>query len=126
MSDVRPMIVKDEKLLKSMSGPGVCECGCGVWCESRDPNHIILRGAGGGSRLDVRANIISLRNEPCHNAYHDGRPGFPGHKQQQKRFFEIVAQRDGFESGEAVEAYLRSILALPKGSAVPEPPGCPF
>jgi len=120
------MTHEDKKLLKAMSGPGFCECGCGVWCEVRDPNHIILRGAGGGSRLDIKANILSLRHEPCHNAYHDGRPGFPSHRAQQERFFAIVAERDGFESGEAVEAYLRSILALPKYSTIPEPPVCPF
>lgn len=114
------MTRKDAKLLKSLSGPGFCECGCGTWCQTRDPNHILQRGAGGGSRLDIRENIVSLRREPCHNAYHDGRPSFPSHKEQRKRFCEVVAKRDGFESGEAVWAWLNMLLGIPKYSEIPE------
>lgn len=119
------MIVISEKTLKLFKGPGFCECGCG-WYGPLDPNHILQRGPGGGSRLDIRANLLGLRHEPCHNAYHDGRPGYPSHKEQRERFCEIVAKREGFESGPAVWDWLNMILGLPKGSKIPAAPVCPW
>lgn len=114
------MIVINKRLLKEFSTPGICECGCGIWCVSRDPNHILLRGVGGGSRLDVRENLLSLRREPCHNQFHDCRPNAPGHRDQRKRFCDIVAIREGFASGEAVWDWLNMLLGLPKYSEIPE------
>ena len=54
------MIVIDEDLLDQFRGPGNCER-CGKWSFSRHPHHCyIKRGMGGGSRLDLRENIIGL------------------------------------------------------------------
>lgn len=46
-----------------------------AWCEwcgnpgAVDPHHIFGRGLGGGTRLDIRINLIALCRI-CHNAYH--------------------------------------------------------
>ena len=65
------MIVIDEKLLASFRGPGICE-----WCKRyaghRHAAHVRPRQMGGGSRLDVRINLISLCWF-CHLAQHEGR-----------------------------------------------------
>lgn len=53
------MIVKDEALLDEFRGPGLCQF-CGKWNKVREPHHWKPKGAGGGSRLDIRENIISM------------------------------------------------------------------
>lgn len=70
------MIVKNEKLLKSMRESGLCEW-CGVWCERREPHHIHARGMGGGSRLDIPINLVSLGTAgdcSCHAGAQRGNP----------------------------------------------------
>lgn len=68
------MIIKNKKLLAEFRGPGFCEL-CRAWCQAREPHHILCRGHGGGNRLDVRLNLISLGSAydcNCHGRYHDG------------------------------------------------------
>ncbi len=64
------MKVIDEGLLDEFRSAGRCEF-CGKHFQSRHPHHLWARGMGGGSRLDVRINIIALC-PPCHNATHAG------------------------------------------------------
>jgi hypothetical protein len=62
------MIVKDEKMLAFFRGSGPCES-CGKHCENLAPHHWKPRGMGGGSRLDIPINLISLGSDydcPCH------------------------------------------------------------
>jgi hypothetical protein len=61
------MRIVDEKILDEFRGPGKCE-----WCGyvtrwKRDPHHLWTRGMGGGGRLDIRINLISLCRL-CHDA----------------------------------------------------------
>lgn len=86
-----------------------------------DPNHIVQKGVGGGSRLDLKENLISLCRK-CHRAYHDGNPKYPTHNEMRDQFFAIVAKREGFISGESVWEYLMIVLhQTPKGSPLPKP-----
>lgn len=67
------MIVIDEALLAQFRGFLHCEwCGLPRHCV---PHHLWARGFGGGSRLDVRVNLMSLCND-CHRAHHDGHRPF--------------------------------------------------
>ncbi len=65
------MIVIDEKLLEEFRATIICE-----WCgrhilSAAHPHHIYARGMGGGSRLDVRENLIALCFQ-CHGDVHAG------------------------------------------------------
>jgi hypothetical protein len=65
------MIIKDEDLLDEFRGAKKCE-----WCRRRvggpaHPHHIWARGMGGGNRMDVRENLISLCLN-CHQVVHNG------------------------------------------------------
>ena len=71
------MTIVDENLLDEFRTPGPCEW-CGKACERREPHHIFARGLGGGSRLDIRCNLIALGSGihwecACHQAAHAGR-----------------------------------------------------
>lgn len=116
------MIVKSEKTLKLYRGSGLCEW-CGIWLPRREANHVLHRGMGGGTRLDLPSNLTSL----CpHFTGNDCHRRFGNDPRCYDRFYEIIARREGFESGQAVLAYLQMILQLPKGSVIPAPPTCPF
>lgn len=46
------------------------------WCGERnrgrlDPHHLFGRGVGGGTRLDVRINLVALCRQ-CHGKLHNG------------------------------------------------------
>jgi hypothetical protein len=71
------MRIVDQPLLNSFKSPGFC-CHCGKKVKSRDPHHLRSRGVGGGNRLDIPLNIISLCStfsggDNCHQQYHDGK-----------------------------------------------------
>jgi hypothetical protein len=53
------MKIVNHKLLKEFARPGYCEL-CGKLCPVREGHHLQRRGHGGGFRLDVRINLISL------------------------------------------------------------------
>jgi hypothetical protein len=70
------MIIIDEDLLDEFRAPGPCEW-CGKPCLRREPHHIFARGMGGGGRLDIRCNLVSLGSTilwecTCHQAAHAG------------------------------------------------------
>src|SRR5437016_2784175 len=79
------MKIIDKPLLALFRRPGRCE-----WCGKfgpRDPHHLFARGMGGGGRLDIRINLVSICRD-CHNACHDGQePGLID-------LLAIVAQRE--------------------------------
>lgn len=64
------MQVIDEKLLNEFREAGYCDW-CKLFCQRREPHHLVTRGMGGGGRLDIRINIASLCRE-CHQSHHDG------------------------------------------------------
>lgn len=53
------MRVVDETILKSFRHAGPCSW-CGKWSSRREVHHLWCRGMGGGSRLDIPINLISL------------------------------------------------------------------
>ena len=73
------MKIVDEALLALFRSATRCE-----WCgrdtpEGADPAHVFARGVGGGSRLDIRINLVSLCRGwhngqwvSCHDANHAG------------------------------------------------------
>ncbi len=63
------MIVIDPDLLLAFRLKGRCEH-CGL-SRPTDPHHLFGRGFGGGTRLDVRLNLMALCRA-CHDLYHGG------------------------------------------------------
>jgi hypothetical protein len=103
--------VINKKLLASFSGPGRCEY-CKRFASDRDAHHIILRGHGGGSRLDLRWNIISLcttfaGGDNCHHLAHNGREITKVH------LFAVVAMREDCNQDD-IEGVLNAINLMPK------------
>ena len=116
------MIVKDKVVLARFRLPGPCEY-CGRPCPNgRDPHHaVIKRGMGGGRRLDVPENLISL----CRGFYqgkwvscHDDaeRGVIP-----KADLLAIIARRENMLQDE-IEAYLWLLLRRPKCVVVREEP----
>jgi hypothetical protein len=64
------MRIVDEKLLDQFRAAGPCSW-CREHCQRREPHHIHTRGIGGGGRLDVAINLVSLCLR-CHRSHHDG------------------------------------------------------
>ena len=63
------MRIVNEDLLAEFRRYQSCE-----WCGKRcwpDPHHVFCRGMGGGSRLDIRINLLALCRE-CHSQVHGG------------------------------------------------------
>lgn len=63
------MILIDDNLLDEFRSRLCCE-----WCRRPglvQPHHIFCRGMGGGSRLDIRRNLIGLCPH-CHHEVHAG------------------------------------------------------
>lgn len=70
------MIIEDEALLDEFRTAGQCEL-CGKDAPRREPHHAFARGLGGGSRLDVRVNLVAVSAQGtfvchCHRLFHDG------------------------------------------------------
>jgi hypothetical protein len=62
--------IVDERILERFRLKWKCE-----WCGKRgpvDPHHLFGKNMGGGTRLDVPINLISLCRT-CHQDFHDGR-----------------------------------------------------
>jgi hypothetical protein len=116
------MIIKSEATLNLFRVAGECEW-CGLWLPRREPHHCMSRGHAGGTRLDIPACLTSLcpffQGNNCHLRFGDDPRCRP-------RFLKIVADREGFDSGEAVWDYLQLVLRTPKGSGLPVPPCCPY
>lgn len=90
------MIVKDEALLQEFREKCRCEC-CGEWCPGgTDAAHVFARGMGGGGRMDVRINLVSLKRAH-HRSHHDGG------KPTRADLLKIVAKREGLSVDELRE-----------------------
>jgi hypothetical protein len=53
------MMIENETLLDEFRTPGPCEL-CRRFAQTREPHHIQCRGFGGGQRLDIRVNLVSV------------------------------------------------------------------
>jgi hypothetical protein len=101
------VIIKDESLLTQFRRKTHCE-----WClrprrrGELQVNHVFCRGQGGGKRLDIRVNLVSLCWQ-CHGSYHDGWI-------KRRELLDLVAAREGT----TIEAIITEIYRLrraPKG-----------
>lgn len=104
------MKIIDNKLLSEFRTPGRCEH-CKAWCEIREPHHLWGRGMGGGSRLDIRINLISLGQVfqcPCHRDFHDGHI-------LKATLLALVAAREGCLQSD-IEREIWRLRRAPKGS----------
>lgn len=82
------MRVVDDKLLSEFRHAPRC-----AWCNAltpggTEPHHLWSRGLGGGGRLDVRVNIVSLCQR-CHREHHNG------HAPYRHQLLRVVAAREG-------------------------------
>lgn len=100
------MKIVDEHLLDKFRTPGKCEV-CGVRVKAREPHHLLSKGMGGGSRLDVAENIVAVGRSapfplcPCHSRIHDGHIS-------RAQLVAIIGRREGMKD-EAVMEYLWSL-----------------
>jgi|SRR5579862_4433673 len=114
------MKIVDEALLESFRKRGRCDV-CGRLCDRREPHHLLGKGAGGGGRMDVRENLLSLGATqpfprcPCHDLCQSRKIAL-------KEQCAIVARREGLSSGQVVLERLWELRRLPKGSKLPELP----
>ena len=93
------MIIKDELLLAEFRANTHCEF-CKRWCPGElHPHHVFARGMGGGKRLDVRINLLSLCWW-CHADYHSGRIS-------RRELVALVAHREQREPGAMVAEIYR-------------------
>lgn len=102
------MKVIDDALLREIAEFGWCEK-----CQKRypsgvDPAHIVARGMGGGSRVDVRENVIGLCRQH-HSEHHNG-------KISQDEMWAMAARRLG-KTVDECKAKVYLILRTPKHRA---------
>ena len=101
------MIRHDPDLLEYFRNRRTCE-----WCGYRDqgrldPHHVEARGMGGGKRLDVALNLVSVHRF-CHQEIEAG-----GVKAKEK-CFEIIAKREGLSGPDEVREAIWRLLRTPK------------
>lgn len=109
------MTITDEKVLASMRGPGPC-LWCKMQCARREVHHLVCKGMGGGSRLDVPWALASLCDHfgaSCHRRYHDGNLD-NAEVRAADRMRELVARREG-TTPEAITEAIYCLLRTPKG-----------
>lgn len=80
------MKVIDENVLDTFRAKKNCEW-CGRWTVPCEAHHWKPRGIGGGSRLDIKENLIGLCRE-CHNRAESG--DIP-----RSAILETIADREG-------------------------------
>ncbi len=97
--------ITNEAVLDLFRTSGPCEY-CGRWCERRDPHHARAKGLGGGSRLDLPINLISLCRKH-HDEAHAG--NIPRHV-----ILALIAVRER-KWPEEIEAEIHLLLRTPKG-----------
>lgn len=101
------MILPNERILGRFRLAQVCE-----WCGKRsrsglDPHHYYYkRGMGGGGRIDIPLNLVSICRFPCHDDAERGRI-------RREDFLAIVARRENMDPDEVVRI-LNGIRRLPK------------
>jgi hypothetical protein len=104
--------IKDEKLLATFRTPGLCEI-CQVSCLRREPHHLVRRGKGGGTRLDIELNLVAvggLFQCSCHDDIEQ-------HRIPENKPFEVVAARYGMMVKQ-VQVRLWEIVRAPKESVL--------
>ncbi len=103
------MIEKNESILKDFRGPGQCGW-CARWCNHRQAAHLVAKGMGGGKRLDIRINLISLGCAfccNCHGKSHNGeRPMYCD-------LLAVVAAREQ-TTQDQIEREVAALLRAPK------------
>lgn len=104
------MKIVNEILLAEFRTAGRCEW-CGAWCRVREPSHLWGRGFGGGTRLDVRINLMGKGSTAnfecgCHNAYHAGKIG-------RNELLSVVAAREQCVPDD-IEVVIWLLKRLPK------------
>lgn len=110
------MKIINKALLKEFAKPGKCEW-CGKQCDKREAHHWKKRGMGGGSRLDISLNLISVGASepfprcPCHGMMESG-------EIEPFSVLAVIAAREG-QSQEWIKDEINRVLALPKGSVYP-------
>lgn len=94
------MKLENERLLDEYRALSFCECCFLPTFGKTDPHHVECRGMGGGSRLDIRINVLGLRR-----ACHDEAP------KKKALMLKLIAQREGttVEDIRAVVALLRRL-----------------
>lgn len=103
------MKILDPDLLAEFRNAVRCE-----WCrrpngDGLDPHHLYGRGMGGGNRLDIRLNLLSLCRV-CHQEFHDGQiPRFS--------LLAIVAFRENMLQ-DRIEEIIHRIRRLPKDAGM--------
>lgn len=111
------MIIKSATTLRRFAGPGRCEL-CSRFCKHRDAHHHFTRQMGGGRRMDVADNLVSVGRWPectCHNLIGDGK--LPGGAE---RVLELIARREGWPSPEALAEYLTWLSNIATKWTTPE------
>jgi len=101
------MIVIDDGLLWEFRLARKCE-----WCgraapQGCDPHHLWCRGFGGGGRLDVRVNLISVCRD-CHRLIGDG-------KIARHDLLAVVAARERCLQDD-IESAIHELRRAPRGS----------
>jgi hypothetical protein len=84
----------DEKTLDLFRGAGLCEW-CGHWFAWREPHHWHAKGLGGGSRIDLPRNLLSLCRQD-HSSAHRG-------VIDRKDLLRIIAKRERCTPEECVQ-----------------------
>lgn len=96
-------MIEDEGLLASFRGKSCCEQ-CGTWQGHREPHHLWKRQMGGGARIDLPFNLISLcagfGSNWCHRKAEDGHI-------TKDALLAIVAAREGMQVETITEAMNR-------------------
>jgi hypothetical protein len=84
--------IVDEDMLDNFRVSGLCEI-CYKPQARREAFHILARGFGGGSRLDVRINLLGSCHW-CNQFYSDDTLEFQGRKLRLPDMLEIVSHRE--------------------------------
>lgn len=97
------MKIEDELLLQEFRDKLRCE-----WCQrtsrrSLAPHHWYARGMGGGSRLDIRENLIGLCAD-CHRQAHTG-------EIDRESLLAVIAQREGLQQDQVREIIWAALRA---------------
>lgn len=109
------MIIPDEKLLDDFRTFGRCDV-CD-YVGAREPHHIVKRGMDGGSRMDIRINLLATCRD-CHRRIEDARPiergPYRGAALREADQFWLVSHRDKIPVDVDLQAVVWMIDRLPK------------
>lgn len=102
------MRVPDEDLLDAFRAARRCDlCGLPIY-DRAEPHHVYPKGAGSGSRVDIRENIMAVHRN-CHASIEAGNV-------HREVCWLIVALREG-KTPEEVKTLVYRIVAAPKDAA---------